>query len=796
MLVLVTVAVPALVTRAHASAAATVPSSIGAATGYQEVAADGGIFTFGTAGFFGSEGAKPLNRPIVGMASTPDGGGYWLVASDGGIFAFGDAGFFGSEGAKPLNRPIVGMASTPDGKGYWLVASDGGIFAFGDAGFFGSEGAKPLNRPIVGMASTPDGKGYWLVASDGGIFAFGDAGFFGSEGAKPLNRPIVGMASTPDGGGYWLVASDGGIFAFGDAGFFGSEGAKPLNRPIVGMASTADGKGYLLVASDGGIFTFGDAGFFGSEGAKPLNQPIVGMAATSNTVSSRANADAVPATEVVYGAAGSFGALSGTSVLPGGQSVSTDAVPGWGFLPGQAVMGAVLGPDGSIVMGGETQTSDQSQATADTMALSVFSPSANTFQNIVIPTSTGQTSEVETGYPTGGADIAALASVPGHAHQVAFLSGWPYRGWDTTTQGQYPTFGYVGPASNGSYQEVPGSAQIAYNIDPSGTTCNVQVPNVNPPVSDCPGTVTMDVLPTSGDLIVGQYYDNTSAQKYSGGLMVLNPNGQLRSAYNYPNVTSSGPTVYAFPREVDADPVTSNGMERFAVIFDVFTAGAGGSLVQAPFTMQVFQFNPNTQAITPVSAPFLPGQSIGGQPTHFETAHFDQHGNLWADESLPNSAPGGSIVEYTAASISGRMASGSCAAGSSAATNWDESCTPDLTLPTSPWFGDVRSITEDTGTGALYFASESGIILPIVPTGSGWAIGTAFDYGINSLVDRNTVVVWPRQGAIDPATGYLWLPVEQLESTAACNLGYFACHSAPTTINQWLLRINVRQLGS
>ncbi len=126
-------------------------TALSTATGYQEVASDGGIFTFGAAGFFGSEGAKPLNRPIVGMASTPDGGGYWLVASDGGIFAFGDAGFFGSEGGQAISTsPIVGMAATPDGKGYWLVASDGGIFAFGDAGFFGSEGAMPLNQPDRG----------------------------------------------------------------------------------------------------------------------------------------------------------------------------------------------------------------------------------------------------------------------------------------------------------------------------------------------------------------------------------------------------------------------------------------------------------------------------------------------------------------------------------------------------------------------------------------------------------------------------------------------------------------------
>ena len=75
----------------------------------------------------------------------------------------------------PINKPIIGMAATPDGKGYWLVASDGSMFTFGDAGNFGSEGAVTLNKPIVGMAATPDGKGYWLVASDGGMFTFGDA---------------------------------------------------------------------------------------------------------------------------------------------------------------------------------------------------------------------------------------------------------------------------------------------------------------------------------------------------------------------------------------------------------------------------------------------------------------------------------------------------------------------------------------------------------------------------------------------------------------------------------------------
>jgi hypothetical protein len=46
------------------------------------------------------------------MAATPTGKGYWLAASDGGIFAYGDAGFFGSAGATPLNKPIVGMSGS------------------------------------------------------------------------------------------------------------------------------------------------------------------------------------------------------------------------------------------------------------------------------------------------------------------------------------------------------------------------------------------------------------------------------------------------------------------------------------------------------------------------------------------------------------------------------------------------------------------------------------------------------------------------------------------------------------
>ncbi len=77
------------------------------------------------------------------MAADPGGGGYWLVAADGGVFSFGTATFYGAEGGTHLNSPIVGMAATPTGGGYWLVAADGGVFSFGDAQVLRFRGRHP-----------------------------------------------------------------------------------------------------------------------------------------------------------------------------------------------------------------------------------------------------------------------------------------------------------------------------------------------------------------------------------------------------------------------------------------------------------------------------------------------------------------------------------------------------------------------------------------------------------------------------------------------------------------------------
>jgi hypothetical protein len=77
-----------------------------------------------------------LNQPVVGMASTPSGKGYWLVAADGGIFTFGDARYFGSTGGGAFGL-MTGMAITSDGGGYWLSNTAGQVFPFGNAPYYG-----------------------------------------------------------------------------------------------------------------------------------------------------------------------------------------------------------------------------------------------------------------------------------------------------------------------------------------------------------------------------------------------------------------------------------------------------------------------------------------------------------------------------------------------------------------------------------------------------------------------------------------------------------------------------------
>jgi hypothetical protein len=58
------------------------------------------------------------------MAAEASGNGYWLVAKDGGVFSFGGAGFFGSMGGSGVDD-VIGMFPAADGQGYSVIELNG-----------------------------------------------------------------------------------------------------------------------------------------------------------------------------------------------------------------------------------------------------------------------------------------------------------------------------------------------------------------------------------------------------------------------------------------------------------------------------------------------------------------------------------------------------------------------------------------------------------------------------------------------------------------------------------------------
>ena len=110
-------------------------------------------FTVSAANAAGPGPASAPSSQVTPASGTAGASAYWEVAADGGIFTFGTAGFSGSMGGQHLNAPVVGMAAAPTGHGYWEVAADGGVFTFGTAPFFGSMAGQHLNAPVVGLAA-------------------------------------------------------------------------------------------------------------------------------------------------------------------------------------------------------------------------------------------------------------------------------------------------------------------------------------------------------------------------------------------------------------------------------------------------------------------------------------------------------------------------------------------------------------------------------------------------------------------------------------------------------------------
>ena len=155
-----------VVVTAGSTLTSTLPAAVTLTSGQTKTEVDFGVHagalppsttTTTTPGGSTSSSGGSTTTPPAPTDAVSVNSGYWMATAEGGVFAYGDAGFFGSAVPFLPSEPIVGLAPTSTNNGYFLVARDGGIFAFGDAKFYGSMGGKPLNKPMVGMAATPTG---------------------------------------------------------------------------------------------------------------------------------------------------------------------------------------------------------------------------------------------------------------------------------------------------------------------------------------------------------------------------------------------------------------------------------------------------------------------------------------------------------------------------------------------------------------------------------------------------------------------------------------------------------------
>ncbi len=271
--------------RQHSTHTHTRPNgaSIGV-PGYWEVAADGGVFSFGGAPYAGSMGAASLSAPIAGMvASGSTGGaqsgaggmlaggaeGYCAVVATGGVDCWGlnvegELGNGTADGYSDVPVAVIGITNAVSVAaslyGYCAVLATGGVDCWGSnrAGMLGNGSTSnysDLPVPVSGITSavsiTSGESNYCVILSSGRVDCWGNNG--GNNGTGELGADtlvsyssvpvavsgltdVVSLTSYP--GGYCAVLTTGGVDCWGDnsAGELGNGTISQLYGPYFNSA--------------------------------------------------------------------------------------------------------------------------------------------------------------------------------------------------------------------------------------------------------------------------------------------------------------------------------------------------------------------------------------------------------------------------------------------------------------------------------------------------------------------------------------------------------------------------------
>ncbi|MFI6324365.1 carbohydrate-binding protein [Nonomuraea sp. NPDC050556] len=510
--------------------------------------------------------------------------------------------------------------------------------------------------------------------------------------------------------------------------------------------------------------------------------------------------------------------VTGRSVMPAGQAFNTRAVAGWDFGPSRAAHFSTVTADGTIFFMTGGTGGNVFAANGEGMQLSAFNPDARTFANIPIKTDRNVTvprAPCPDDLIVNGAVIARwtwcdtdpnvsgelfgmggwvgdVATLHG-GNAVAFTGYQSYLKQDVVTQGVYPAFGVVSRGVNGAWQVVEGpdgngdglpdwrnawsptelyDATVAAAV-PSGpdaveqakaladSICPLSVTDLhNVPTRDCGSWVNeIAVLPQSHDVVVAHYG--------TGKLSVIDvsepgPGGRITAritaVYDLPDIQNpADPSkmITPAPREVQADPSSTLGDERFGLQSDF-----------APGLIE-FSYNANAAApadrIRPVSAPVLSGErwtpplSTTQEYVGYGQFHYDQAGNLWVPTTVGTTGLGVKIYAKTA---NGRkITRAECleyvngqpkpiqsyvAQASGTRPAWGKTCLPDFNISQPRILGPIYGLEEDPTTHDIVLTDWAhGITTVVRSSGS----GTAMTFQVGNITDPMT-----KRTSADPVT--------------------------------------------
>jgi hypothetical protein len=171
-------------------------------TGGWTLWADGRIDAWGRAPEHDDTEHVTLRAPVVDLVAAADGRGYLVLAADGGVFAYGTA--FPGSAVDQLGPDEHAVAIDLAGTGVWVLSDRGRVVALGGAPVLGDvAGVGRCSWPdAVDLAAMPTGDGYWILTVDGQVWAFGTAPWYGDLEAwsgLPVAgiRPLVLPAAPP-----------------------------------------------------------------------------------------------------------------------------------------------------------------------------------------------------------------------------------------------------------------------------------------------------------------------------------------------------------------------------------------------------------------------------------------------------------------------------------------------------------------------------------------------------------------------------------------------------------------------